>query len=347
MSDACSRLESHWKSWITYDDFSQIKAAGLNHVRIPIGFWAIDDKHGPYCKSNQLDYLTDAVGWAKSLGLKVVVDLHGAPLSQNGFDNSGHRGSPGWFNKQEYATRAKNTIDTLAKRFTASKYANTVTAIELLNEPLTTSGPSNALSFTQDYYKDAYYTVRYAQGSSPTGTTVMIHDGFQSLDTWNGFMQPPTYENVVLDHHQYSVFDLTQIAYSHKQRLNYLCSFRDPIKSSQSNLYTVTGEWTTAPTDCAHWVNGRGIGARYNGKYPGSSYIGSCKNKSGSGAKFSSAYKQQLKELFDTQRSVYDEGSGWIFWAWKMENASDWSYQDGLKYGWITSNLESAGDVKC
>lgn len=39
VSNACSRLQSHWASWITADDFRQIKAAGLNHVRIPIGYW--------------------------------------------------------------------------------------------------------------------------------------------------------------------------------------------------------------------------------------------------------------------------------------------------------------------
>lgn len=73
VSDACSRLQSHWASWITADDFRQIRAAGLNHVRIPIGYWAFDNQHGPYCKSNQFDYLTKAVGWARDNGLKVMI----------------------------------------------------------------------------------------------------------------------------------------------------------------------------------------------------------------------------------------------------------------------------------
>lgn len=30
-------LSNHWNTWIVEDDFNQIAAAGLNHVRIPIG----------------------------------------------------------------------------------------------------------------------------------------------------------------------------------------------------------------------------------------------------------------------------------------------------------------------
>lgn len=278
----------------------------------------------------------------------MVVDLHGAPNSQNGFDNSGHRTSNiGWFSNQDRATRAKNAITTMAKRFTSGEYVGTVTSIELLNEPLTTSGPSNALSFTKSYYQDAYYAVRYAQGSNPTNVNVMIHDGFQDLSAWNGFMQPPTFQDVVLDHHQYSVFQNDQVALSQKDRLQFYCNMRGSLASSQKNLYTVVGEWSNAVTDCAKYLNGRGINARYDGSYPGSSYVGSCKGKSGSGANFTQNYKNFLKQMFDTQRNVFETGSGWIYWTWKTESAAEWDYSAGLKYGWITRNLDSRGNVGC
>ena len=35
------------------------------------------------------------VKWAEELELKVILDLHGAPGSQNGFDNSGRMGPIG------------------------------------------------------------------------------------------------------------------------------------------------------------------------------------------------------------------------------------------------------------
>lgn len=55
VSSATAALQSHWASWITESDFAAIAAAGLNHVRIPIGYWAFDISAGePYIKSTQV-----------------------------------------------------------------------------------------------------------------------------------------------------------------------------------------------------------------------------------------------------------------------------------------------------
>ncbi|UZJ57547.1 hypothetical protein CBS101457_006867 [Exobasidium rhododendri] len=345
ISDVGSRLESHWSSFITQDDFKQIAAAGLNHVRIPIGYWAVDNTHGNYYKGSQLSHLQSAVGWARTYGLKVMIDLHGAPGSQNGFDNSGKKGALNWFTQESYKTRAKTAVQTLAQTFASS--TDTVTIIELLNEPLTTSGPSNALSFTQDYYNNAYYAVRYPSGSTVSNFAIAIHDGFQPLSVWANQLQPPNYQQVILDTHIYSVFNNDQIALSQSNRANYYCSQRSNIATSQTHLYTIVGEWTMAPTDCAKYLNGRGIGARYDGSMAGSTKKGSCASKTGSGANFSTFYKSYLANMFDTQRNVYETGSGWIMWTWKTEQAADWDYQKGLQYGYITSNLNSKGAVYC
>ena len=78
VGDAADRLAKHWDSWITEDDFEQIAAANLNHVRIPIGYWALDTSKGePYIQGNQTDYLWKACDWARKNGIKVLIDLHG------------------------------------------------------------------------------------------------------------------------------------------------------------------------------------------------------------------------------------------------------------------------------
>jgi glucan 1,3-beta-glucosidase len=67
-------LRAHWSTFITEDDFAQIAAAGLNHVRIPIGYWAFDISAGePYIKDAQYDFLKQAVGWAANNGVHVIV----------------------------------------------------------------------------------------------------------------------------------------------------------------------------------------------------------------------------------------------------------------------------------
>jgi aryl-phospho-beta-D-glucosidase BglC (GH1 family) len=60
----------------------------LNHVRVPIGYWAWEvGPSEPYIQG-QLPYLRKAVDWARAHGLKLVLDLHGVPGSQNGYEHS-------------------------------------------------------------------------------------------------------------------------------------------------------------------------------------------------------------------------------------------------------------------
>jgi glucan 1,3-beta-glucosidase len=77
-------------------DESLITAAGLNHVRVPIGYWAYDVSAGEPYIQGQTEYLDRVIGWARTHNVKVMIDLHGAPGSQNGFDNSGQRGQALW-----------------------------------------------------------------------------------------------------------------------------------------------------------------------------------------------------------------------------------------------------------
>ncbi len=38
---------------------------------------------------------------------------------------------------------------------------------------------------------------------------------------------------------------------------------------------------------------------------------------------------------------TYEKASGWIMWTWKTEQADEWSYQAGLRYGWIPGDPTS------
>ena len=125
-------------------------------------------------------------------------------------------------------------------------------------------------------------------------------------------------------------------AWSDKQHIQAACSKASDLK--QAPLWVVVGEWSPASTDCAKYLNGRGVGARYDGTRRDSSRVGSCTGKSGSASNFSSNYKKFLRQFWEAQATAYENGQGWIQWAWKAENADEWSYQAGLKYGWIPKN---------
>jgi glucan 1,3-beta-glucosidase len=113
----------------------QIAFASLNHVRIPIGYWAFDISAGEPYHQGQYPYLLKAIQWARNHGVKVLIDLHGAPgsqvgspsglvvihmlscLFQNGFDNSGQRGSATWHTNSQNVARTNAIIKTLAAEF--------------------------------------------------------------------------------------------------------------------------------------------------------------------------------------------------------------------------------------
>lgn len=48
--DSCSQLlRTHWKSFLNQSNFQAIQRAGLNTVRIPVGYWAVDlEDYEPY-----------------------------------------------------------------------------------------------------------------------------------------------------------------------------------------------------------------------------------------------------------------------------------------------------------
>jgi glucan 1,3-beta-glucosidase len=74
---AQDQLKAHWESWITQDDFNEIASMGLNHVRIPIGYWALNPlPQDPYVQG-QLPILDNAIIWARNASLKVLLDVHG------------------------------------------------------------------------------------------------------------------------------------------------------------------------------------------------------------------------------------------------------------------------------
>ena len=91
--------------------------------------------------------------------MQVLIDLHGAPGSQNGFDNSGRRGSVNWL-EGDNVERSKDVLEALATWVEAwleegSIRREAVYGIELLNEP---AGFREDVwrRVREDFYPDGY-----------------------------------------------------------------------------------------------------------------------------------------------------------------------------------------------
>ncbi|KAF7799222.1 hypothetical protein EIP86_010454 [Pleurotus ostreatoroseus] len=337
---ALNTLTQHWNTWITESDFAAIAAAGLNHVRIPIGYWAFEVGPGEPYISGQLPYLQQAVTWAGNHGLKVIVDLHGAPGSQNGIS------FPQWHSNSTNVQRTDNIIKQIASMFASNP--NVVSIIAPLNEPAGFDGDA-VLSVVRQYWYDSYGNIRFPFGSSQeSNTVVLLHDAFQPLRVArrrHGHSHIPN----VLPRCTYAALHSAdpranpprnprpqEVSRTFQQHISAACDYASSLSSF--DLWLIVGEWTPAPTDCAKYLNGRGVGARYDGSYPGSTFVGSCTGMTGSASSFSAAYKTFLRQYWEAQVITYEKGDGWIQWTWKAENADDWTYQAGLANGWIPQN---------
>nr|ODN93762.1 glucan 1,3-beta-glucosidase [Cryptococcus depauperatus CBS 7855] len=340
-ADPMAEIRKHWNGWFKYTELQDIAAAGINTIRIQIGYWSLIPlvTNEPYLVG-AYDYLKLAVTWASSLNLKVMVDLHGAPGGQNGFDNSGLRNVRQWFWNDTNISRTLSAIQVLTSEFTQSFYNDTVVAIEVINEPFPyTASESNIL---KSFYQSAYGTVRANDGGR--GIVVAIDEGFQGLQTWETFMQEPGFSRVAMDTHIYTMFDLNLISMGYTESIDWYCGQANYLRQSNNIHWTIVGEFTPANTDCAFWLNGRGRGARYDNTLNTSAayYPGNCDGKTGSDpSKFTSEYVDFLAKSFETQTWVYEQASGWVMWTWKTEQAADWSMQTGITYGWIPSPISA------
>jgi glucan 1,3-beta-glucosidase len=261
-------------------------------------------------------YLDAAIDWARSLGLKIVIDLHGAPGSQNGYDNSGQRtANPQW----QTGDTVKQTLQVLKKisdKYAQPSYQDVIVGIQLLNEPLI--GRVNE-DVVRQFYRDGFGQVR-----TVSDTPVILHDGFKAPNTWNGFLTPSdnNAHNVVIDHHEYQVFSPENVAMKPWQHRQLVCNNAESYNGADK--WTFVGEWTGAMTDCAKHLNGFRIGARYDGTYPGSNYVGDCAWLRDL-ATWPDWYKDDTKGYIEAQMEAFERKTqGWIWWNFKTESAPEW-----------------------
>lgn len=241
-------LKPHWDSWVQLSDFQKIADSGFNMVRIPVGYWAYDNSNSPYV-SGSAPYIDLAIGWARQTNLMVIIDLHGAPGSQNGFDNSGQRLAKPLWQEGDTVKQTLAVLETIQTKYGDSSYDDVVAGIELLNEPLSSELDFDVL---KQFERDGFGQQRAVSQTR----VVVIQDGFQAPNTYNGWLTPSddNSQNVALDHHEYQVFTDELVALQPWQHRQYVCNNANTY--SGADKWTIVGEWTAAMTDCASALNG-------------------------------------------------------------------------------------------
>ena len=73
--------------------------------------------------------------------------------------------------------------------------------------------------------------------------------------------------------------------------------------------------------DCAA---GYGIGARFDGTYPGSKKVGSCSMYNHI-SNWPAYYRDDMRGYIEAQMEAFEQRTqGWVFWNFKTEGAQEW-----------------------
>jgi glucan 1,3-beta-glucosidase len=107
-------------------------------VRLPIPFWAIDTWEGePFLAKTSWKYIVRLLGWCRKYGLRVNLDLHTIPGSQNSYNHSGKGGSINFLYGImgiANAQRALNYIRIITEFISQPEWKDVVPVFGIMNE---------------------------------------------------------------------------------------------------------------------------------------------------------------------------------------------------------------------
>lgn len=329
---APAKLEDHWSSYFTETDVQKIASWGFNALRIPIGYWAYTEA-SPYLRGADA-YLEKAIGWARAAGLKVLVDCHGSPGSQNGFDNSGHAGDVEWQNGDNLA-RSIAILEVMAEKYGSQEYADVVFGIELVNEPI--SWGANNFATTQAWTQHAYQAVKAKAANSDL--LIIMHDGFEGPSAWedvgsllNGANTPLAEARFAIDTHLYQNQVAADSTLTQVEHIVEACGWATShLLPASATLPIFVGEFSIATNICAN--------------LDGSTVAGDVCTQSGCQcasnvaiADWNAPLVAATRKFFEAEMDAFEHSSnGWFLWSYKGPGA--WGLTNAVEYGLVGDKI--------
>jgi glucan 1,3-beta-glucosidase len=223
-----SALTKHRDSFITEQDFAWLQAHGIEAVRLPVGYWLFGDE-APYAAT--VKYVDKAFTWAKKHKIKILLDLHGAPSSQNGKIHSGRQGAIEW--------DAHKTLDVLIRLAEQYGQYQALLGISLLNEP----SPEIGKSALKDFYVQAYHELR---SRCAKDAWIIFSDAFRPR-WWRREFEQGVFPAMSLDYHHYQIYRWMDKLLPVRWQL-WRTSFTVPhkIRRMAKHHPVIIGEWSLA-----------------------------------------------------------------------------------------------------
>ncbi|EAU83584.1 exo-beta-1,3-glucanase [Coprinopsis cinerea okayama7 len=333
-------MEEHYNTFITEQDIAEIAGAGLNWLRVPIGFWAIETYESePFLERTSWRYFLRIVEWCRKYGLRIYLDLHAAPGSQNGLNHSARLRFQSLLRNDMGIANAERTIYYLrvfAQFISQPEYRNVIPMLGLVNEP---ESRDTGMDTLKSWYLEAYNVIREATGyGEGNGPYLAVGDGFRSALEWEPLM--PGADRFIMDIHPYVAFDEG----SRADPLDVPAADGEmggvwpTVACERWGTYfndtrralgvTVGGEFSAAVNDCGFWMRAVGI----DSFHPQCDLYNAWEDWS----------EDMVQGLYNFVLASFDAIGDFFFWTWKIGPTQAgrvetpmWSYKLGLENGWI------------
>jgi glucan 1,3-beta-glucosidase len=284
------KLRDHRNAYITEADFAWLQLHGIEAVRLPIGYWVFGGED-PYKPT--ISYVDKAFKWAEETGIKILLDMHGAPGSQNGKQESGRIGKIGWPTDSRNILKTLHVIKQLADRY---KDSPALLGIELLNEPHSKIRRRKL----QKYYEAGYKIIREICGPD---TWVVFSDNFKPK-RWKRKLRGPKFGNMYIDTHQYQAYtkrDQKLDIAGHLDKT--LHKLPKVLAKMQKSHPVIIGEWSVAlnPKSLQNFDEQQLLAAQ--------------------------------RAYGNAELITFEQTSAWFYWSYKTEEGGPWSFRDSVEKG--------------
>lgn len=315
------QFHQHRETWITRDDIEEIASYGLNTVRVPVGFWIVNEDLSTFHTEvsqvyapHALQFLDELIfNWANDLNVSVMLSLHSHQGSQNGNDHS----APQFFGEQRWADSDDNYQSSIQfAEFLAFRYKNesSFLGLNLMNEPHY-GGDIDRTATVKRYYEHAYKAIRGTGNDCIVVVSPNVAEQSPHA-VWNDFMtDKELYQNVWHEFHPYYIW-------GHEGRNE------DAIiatATSYADSILKPGVWNGNPILIGEWCLAGPASATFEAG--GEHTMDPAKAMTD---------KTKVHAFAQAQLNSYEyAGAGWTFWAWRHDDEatmnSGWSMRQLLR----------------
>ncbi|KAJ7065268.1 glycoside hydrolase family 5 protein [Mycena amicta] len=365
------KFEKHWQSWFNQNDVDALVSAGINTVRIPLGYWIVEplvDRQVEFYPRGGLAQLRRGLQLLHAAGIVAILDHHALPGVQtaNQMFTGRCTSDVEFYTPSNYHRALIWTAVMTTLAHVDPSFANAV-AIEAVNEPIMDASQTPGYGEFQKSFVRVIRATEYLLGLPTPGFPAVAapaNGNFSQIlpqitDTANLFTDEV--RSVLRD----TVPILLKMGVSGASRRStpLVSNFMDvnwqhnnPVNPSDAQIgpqgydnhlyYSFGG--VADPNPDAYLTSICNLNRVQADAALGDSPLWF--GEWGLPTQFD-ATDDFLIQWADAQKLAYSQGVGWIFWNFKVEKSTlagnlsrQWSYLDGVRLGYLTKDPSKLHD---